>query len=245
MLKRLQYHHIYLPTILFLWVGLFLDSADLSNSLPYNQWLTNLLAIIVYYWVYNQVSKQIKRIMLFGILVAIFGEVLFSLVLGMYHYRLGNIPLYVFLGHSLVYTGVYYMARESVVKKHRQTFVSALYFSMILYSTLWLVLANDVFGFLCMLGVVLLLKRYQSSSLFFLLMFFMVAYLELLGTYYQCWYWPDIWFNQFSSVPSANPPSGIGFFYFAFDAGCLWLYKVFDRERWRRFLIIRQVMQRR
>ncbi len=226
MLNRLQYLHIYLPIIIFLWIGLFLDSAELSKLLPHNQWLTNLLIIVFYCWVYNQVSRKLKRIMLFGIFVAIFGEVLFSLVLGMYHYRLGNVPIYVFWGHSLVYTAVYYIAQERVVQKYKQPVITVLYYSMIMYSTIWLIFANDIFGFLCMLGIVLFLKRYKSSSLFFLLMFFMVAYLELVGTYYQCWYWPDIWFNRFSSIPSANPPSGIGFFYFAFDAGCLWLYKI-------------------
>jgi len=71
-------------------------------------------------------------------------------------------------------------------------------------------------------------------------MFFMVVYLELWGTYYQCWGWPPIWFDVFSWIPSANPPSGIGVIYFAFDAACLLAYKMFNLQKWHRF---RQMQQ--
>ena len=42
-------------------------------------------------------------------------------------------------------------------------------------------------------------------------------------------------------IPSANPPSGIGGVYFAFDVGCLWLYKHYSIKRWQRFRAIQRV----
>jgi hypothetical protein len=170
--------------------------------------------------------------MLYGLVVALAGEVFFSLILEMYRYRLGNVPVYVPFGHALIYASVYYFVREPVVFRHRQRIIALLYPLMILYSTLWLLLAHDVLGFVCMLTVLLLLRRWPESRLFFLLMFFMIVYLELMGTAYGCWHWPPVWFGHFDWVPSANPPSGISVFYFGFDAGCLWLYKHLNRGQW-------------
>ncbi|MDQ7002685.1 MAG: hypothetical protein Q9N02_08395, partial [Ghiorsea sp.] len=118
---------------------------------------------------------------------------------------------------------------------HQQRIIRFLYAAMLLYSLAWLVLANDVFGFMCMLVVVLLFKRIPEIKLFFLVMFFMVVFLEILGTHYQCWAWPPIWFDVFTWVPSANPPSGIGVAYFVFDAACLLAYKMLNLKKWQRF----------
>jgi len=173
------------------------------------------------------------------------GEVVFALGLGMYTYRLENVPLYVPFGHALVYAAVYYMTKERWVRKHQKRIISTLYPIIIIYATLWLIFANDVFGFVCMLVILVLFHRRPETKIFFSLMFFMVVYLELVGTYYQCWHWPSIWFGELSWVPSANPPSGIGVVYFAFDAGCLLCYKYLNLTSWRRFRAIQRIAHQR
>jgi len=178
--------------------------------------------------------------MFFGVFIAYAGEATLSLGLGMYTYRLENVPHYVPLGHAIVYAGVYYISKEPWVRKHQQAIIRVLYPTMILYSLAWLVFANDVFGFMCMLIVVLLFKRMPETKLFFLVMFFMVVYLEILGTHYQCWVWPPVWFDVFTWIPSANPPSGIGVVYFAFDAACLLGYKLLNIKKWHRFRSIQR-----
>jgi hypothetical protein len=237
---QLKYWNLYLPVVAFIWVGLYLDSVALAKTLPYNQLLADLIVLPVFFWVYYKSKRYLRQIMLFGILVAIFGETLFSLLLGMYTYRLENIPLYVFFGHSIVYAGVYYLAKEPTLKIHKELLVKILLITAVFYALFWLIFANDIFGFLCTLGLLLVVKRYKASRLFFLLMFFMVAYLELIGTHYGCWAWPSIWFNSITLISSANPPSGIGFFYFLFDAGCLWIYKHFNKQRWQKLRAVRQ-----
>jgi hypothetical protein len=172
--------------------------------------------------------------MLYGLLVALGGEVLFSLVLGMYTYRQENLPLYVPFGHSIIYAGVYYFVKEPFFRKHKIFISKYLYITMIIYSILWLFFANDIFGFLCLLVILGILRWKERTKYFFLVMFFTIVYLELLGTYFQCWYWPDIIFAKITFIPSANPPSGISVFYFGFDAGCLWLYKQFNPLKWQR-----------
>ncbi len=234
-MPRLKYLHIYFPIFITVWLGLFLDSNTVALELPYNQWLTNALVAINFLWVYFNASKSIKQLMLFGVLVALGGEILFSLILGMYSYRLGNIPVYIPFGHALLYASVYYITKEPLVRKQPHRLIRLLYPFMVVYALSWLIMANDLLGFTCTIIILFLLHKQPSSKPFFLIMFFMVVYLELVGTHYQCWLWPEIWFNSFSWMPSANPPSGIGVFYFAFDLGCLWLYKQQNRHRWSRF----------
>ena len=70
--------------------------------------------------------------------------------------------------------------------------------------------------------------------MFYLVMYLTVAYLEIIGTNFICWEWPSTAFDFFSFLPSANPPSGISFFYFGLDLGCLWLYKKRHKIAWKR-----------
>lgn len=242
--RLLHYHPVYLRVLLFLWLGLWLDSLCLAEEFKYGQYATDIFALLLFIWTYAHVKKQLKALMLFGLIVASLGEVVFSLLLGMYTYRLENIPLYVPLGHSLVYVAVYYIAKEPKIVQLKFFLVPFLYSAIILYALFWLYFAGDVFGFLCTALILLLLKRYPKSELFFLLMYFMIVYLELLGTHYGAWVWPEIWFDTFAFMPSANPPSGISVFYFGFDAGCLWLYKHYDKKRWERFRTLRKMREK-
>jgi len=245
LINQLRYLKIYLPVLIAVWAGLFLDSTTRSMSLSYSQWLSNGLILLAFVWVYRHASKAVGLMMLYGLVIALFGEILFSLVLEMYTYRLGNVPLYVPLGHSIIYAAVYYIVKEPLVRRHRAQIIRTLYAVMILYSSLWLMLSHDLFGFTCMLVILWVFRRRPSSRLFFLVMFFMVAYLELIGTYYQCWRWPDVWFGSLEWMPSANPPSGISVFYFAFDAGCLWCYRQFNRPKWQRMRAIQRIAKQK
>ncbi|MDX8388423.1 MAG: hypothetical protein R8M46_07825 [Ghiorsea sp.] len=237
----LKYLHIHGPLVVTLWLGLFLDSSFLAEYFPQNQLLTNGLVLMVFVWMFTHVSKTVKQLMLFGVGIAYLGEVTLSIGLGMYTYRLGNVPLYVPFGHALVYAGVYYIIKEPLIRQQQDKIIAALYALMFIYASAWLALASDVFGFVCMLLVILLFRRHPETRLFFLIMFFMVVYLELLGTYYQCWAWPSALFGTFAWLPSANPPSGIGVVYFAFDAACLLLYKLRNPKKWVRFRQLQKV----
>jgi len=242
---QLKFTHIYIPAMLVIWLGLFIDSTWMTQYISYGQGITNILVAAVFLWIFFQSSKVTRTLMFFGVFIAYAGEVTLSLGLGMYTYRLENVPHYVPLGHAIVYAAVYYITKEPWVRKHQQTIIKILYPAMLLYSLAWLILANDVFGFMCMLAVVLLFKRMPETKLFFLFMFFMVVYLEILGTYYQCWFWPPIWFDVFTWIPSANPPSGIGVVYFAFDAACLLGYKLLNIKKWQRFRSIQRTQSSR
>jgi len=228
-MTKFKYLHIHFFVLTIIWIGLLLDGRDITNQI-----YTNILVVVAFTWVYYSVSKSVKELMIFGLIIAFGGEVLFSLVFGMYTYRLENLPIYVPFGHSLIYASVYYILKEPLVKANKELIIKVLYFSMIIYSLVWFFFAGDTFGFICTLLILALFKRYPQTKLFFLFMYFTIVYLELLGTHYGCWYWPEIWFDKVSFISSANPPSGISVFYFGFDIGCLWLYKHYNIKRWNR-----------
>jgi len=235
--NRIKYLHIHLFTFLVIWLGLFLDSSRVDNQLA-----ASFVSFLAFLWVYRAVSKSSQHMMLAGLVIAFCGELFFSLLLGMYTYRLENLPAYVPFGHAIVYVSVYYIVKEPLVKQYKEKIIKVLFILMIIYSSLWLLIGDDSFGFLCMLVILFLFKRYPTTKLFFLIMFFTIAYLEIIGTHYGCWVWPDVWFDKVSFVSSANPPSAISVFYFGFDAGCLWLYKRYDRKRWARLRVIQSRM---
>ncbi len=87
--------------------------------------------------------------------------------------------------------------------------------------------------------VVFFLRNKPRERLFFLTMYIVVAFLEIVGTTYKCWHWPDTAWGVIPFLPSNNPPSGISLIYFLLDLGCLWLYKQRHREAWGRMKNIR------
>lgn len=235
----MRYARIYLTVLATLLAGLFIDGTTVAKLTPYGQWITNAIVLAVFIWVYSQISHKLKKLVLYGLVIALGGELVFSLGLGMYTYRLHNLPIYVPIGHTLIYTAVYYLVKEPRIKAMQPTLTPMLYWAMILYSTAWLVFASDLFGFACTLLILWVFKKRPHIKPFFLAMFFAVVLLELLGTYFQCWAWPEIWFGKLSWIPSANPPAGIAVFYFGFDAGCLWFYKKLNPKIWDRFVRLR------
>ena len=59
-----------------LWLGLFLDSSMVAEHILFNQWATNFLVLICFVWVYLRVTAKIKKLMLYGVALALIGEVI-------------------------------------------------------------------------------------------------------------------------------------------------------------------------
>jgi hypothetical protein len=222
--------------MLFMAFGLYLDSQSLSRIIPHNQLLANIAMIALFIWTYRNATRKLQKMMFYGMFIALGGECLLSLGLGMYEYRLENVPVYVPPGHAVVYASVYYFVRDPWVLKHQVNIERILLAFAIVYGVFWLFVDHDLFGFLCLVGFVLLFrynKKYfhnAKSRLFALSMFTLVAYLEQFGTFYGCWYWPTVAFDSWSWLPSGNPPSAIALFYLAFDRACVKAYLYMHRQ---------------
>jgi len=224
---------------LYIFVGLFIDSKYVVINYQESQWIANALMIFIFSIVWLKVTIKVRELMLYAVIIGYVGEYLFSVGLGMYTYRLENVPHYIPMGHALVYIGVLYFIKTFYVKLNRKLLEKIFTGIIIIYALALLVFKNDVFGFVLTAATLLILRNKPRERLFYLTMYLSIVFLEITGTSYECWEWPSKAWDYFTFLPSANPPSGISFFYFGLDLGCLWLYKQRHKIAWSRMKNIR------
>jgi hypothetical protein len=80
---------------------------------------------------------------------------------------------------------------------------------------------KDVFSLIFGIFFFLLLKRKKWQNLYYFIAL-CVIFIELGGTYFQCWKWVP---KTFGLIPAANPPMGAVFFY---AGGDVLLSKIVD-----------------
>ncbi|MDO6803790.1 hypothetical protein Q4595_15165 [Wenyingzhuangia sp. 1_MG-2023] len=225
--------------VLFVFV-LFFDSIYFSEHVTPSQIPINILMLLGFLKMYFRSTPRVKESMIYAVFIGFLGEHFFSRGLDMYTYRLENVPLYVPLGHAALYGRIFMFSKASVVKKNHKSVEQVFAIFIALLSTVYLVFFKDVFGFVMTLCVFLLLWKRPKHRLFFFSMYLLVAALEIGGTAFGCWKWPDTAFGVFSFLPSNNPPSGISLFYFLLDISCFYLYTLRNKRAWTRLKNIRQ-----
>jgi hypothetical protein len=149
---------------------------------------------------------------------ATIGEVTGSLIWGVYHYRLHNLPLFVPPAHGIVYlTG---LSLALALRRHARTLVVVAATAAATWGLLGLTVLprRDVAG---AVGVPLLLAflwRSRNRAIY-AAVFLVVASLELYGTALGTWRWertlPGL------GIPDGNPPSGVASGYVWFDVMAL------------------------
>jgi len=229
---------------LFLLLGLFLDSYYMAEIYSNTQILTNITVLIGFAILYLNSSLRVRKLMIYAAIIGAAGEYLFSIGLQMYTYRLGTVPLYVPLGHAIVYVSTIHFCKQPIIRVYRKQIEKYFTIAIVIYSSLFLIFADDVFGFVMSMAVIYLLRNKPRERLFFLSMYVAVVVLEIIGTSFQCWSWPDTSFGVIPFLPSANPPSGISLVYFLLDLGTLWVYKQCHKTAWARMKSVRQLRER-
>ena len=226
--------------LLFLFViALYFDGKDFAFIFPNAQTITNIFMLIAFFLLYKRSVKRTRELMIYAVIIGFAGEYLFSIVLDMYTYRLSNLPLYIPFGHAAVYARTYTFSKASIIKKHQNKIVKLLTLVISIFTLFYLIVFNDIFGFIMTIFVFLILINRPKDRLFFLTMYVVVAVLEIGGTAYEVWSWPDTAFGVFPILKSHNPPSGISLFYYLLDIGCFVMYTQFNRKTWKRFKNIR------
>ena len=151
------------------------------------------------------------------VVIASVGEVLGSLILGLYEYRRGGIPAFVPPGHGLVYLAALALGRSRTMRRHATAAVTATVAAGATWAAYGALVAQrrDVLGafwFLCLLGFL----AWGRARLLYVGAFVVVSYLELLGTALGTWAWaasdPGL-----HVVGQGNPPSGAAGGYGWFD----------------------------
>jgi hypothetical protein len=154
------------------------------------------------------------------VLVASCAEVVGSLVLGAYTYRLDNLPAFVPPGHGLVYLAGLRISQSGAVRRHPRAFVNGVIALVALWGLagLFLLGRTDVLGAITGTALIYVLLRGRASTLY-AGVFLVVAFLEVYGTSIGAWHWaataPD------TAVPTGNPPSGIAGVYVLFDIAAI------------------------
>ncbi len=146
------------------------------------------------------------------------GEVIGSLVWGVYRYRLHNLPLFIPPAHGLVYLSG--LALASLVPSRRLVAAAALGSAGWGLAGLTVLPRLDVAGAIGVPLLCIYLWRSRSRSVY-AGVFIVVAALELYGTSIGTWRWatdvPGL------AIPDGNPPSGVASGYVGFDVMALLL----------------------
>jgi hypothetical protein len=150
------------------------------------------------------------------VLFATVGEVTGSLILGIYHYRLYNLPLFVPPAHGLLYLSG--LALAGTLPKRPLVWIAAVGALGWGIAGLTLLPRLDVAG---AFGVPLLLLFLWRSRLraTYAGVFLVVAGLELYGTSIGTWRWAAT--VPVLGIPDGNPPSGVASGYVWFDVMAL------------------------
>jgi hypothetical protein len=151
------------------------------------------------------------------VVIATVGEVVGSLIWGLYEYRLENLPAFVPPGHGLVYLAGISLA--TLCGARTVLAIAAVAAGAWGLAGLTVLPATDVAGAIgCAFLVVVLLRTRRPV---YAGVFLVVAALELYGTALGTWTWA-------STVPGlelaqGNPPSGVASGYVTFDVLAIWL----------------------
>jgi hypothetical protein len=151
-------------------------------------------------------SRALRAQVVLVIVAATCVEYAASVGLGLYTYRLGNVPLFVPPGHGLVYLSAIALGRSRLFADRRRLLVSA----TLAVAGTWALVAllgprHDVLGavlFLCFVRFCLA----GRAPLVYCGAFLLTSYLELLGTGLGSWTWAH---HAGGLIPMGNPPSVI------------------------------------
>ncbi|MFM8828072.1 MAG: hypothetical protein ACKOGE_02145, partial [Actinomycetota bacterium] len=127
------------------------------------------------------------------VVVATTAELIFSTLLGVYDYRLGNLPLFVPAGHGLVYLAGYRFSQTRIARVHPRIIVGIAIAGAlgwgILGLTDWLGRV-EVAGAIAVAVLVVFLIIGRAPVLY-AGVFFFVAFLEIWGTWVGTWVWHE------------------------------------------------------
>jgi hypothetical protein len=161
----------------------------------------------------------LARAQALGVVVfATVGEVTGSLIWGVYHYRLHNLPLFIPPAHGIVYLSG--LALASLVPVRRLVAAAAVGAIGWGLAGLTVLPRLDVAGAIGVPLLCLFLWRSRSRAIY-AGVFLVVGALELYGTSIGTWRWaahlPGL------GIPDGNPPSGVASGYVWFDVMALLL----------------------
>lgn len=197
-----------LATTLYVPTCLALDREGLTAQL-----ILGLATVALLAWIARG-SGVGRRQIVCAVILATCGEVVFSLIWGLYTYQHAIIPLYVPPGHGIFYTLAAYAARqEALIRQQHQLRKWTLYAGTLIAAVSF-TFFSDTWGTLWWIGAALLLMRAKAPVLLSACFIF-TTLMEWAGTGIGNWIWHPI--VPGLGLTSANPPAGVGILYVILD----------------------------
>ena len=201
--------------------ALGIDSVSFKEIYFDGRQLTNVLAILYFSFFFLASDSYLRKLMFVMVFLSYIGELIFCTLLEMYHYRTPVIPLYVPFGHAIVYASGYVYAHTKWAVSNDNLLRKYFAISFALLFLAVGVFLNDLFSLIFGVFFFLILKRKRWQNLYYFIAI-CVIFIELAGTYFQCWKWSP---KTFGLIETVNPPMGAVFFY---AGGDILLVKIVD-----------------
>src|SRR3954470_12816245 len=180
--------------------------------------VTWLLLLVVLHGETRATRLQVGIVVVFASLI----EYVFAGWLGVYVYRLHNVPAFVPPGHGLVYLAALALGRSAMAHRHSRAVITATVVGCGGWVVWGLFVSDrpDLLGALWF-GCLLVFLSRGRTPLVYCGAFVVTSYLELYGTGLGTWAWQT--HDPTGLISIGNPPSGIAGGYCFFDAAALWL----------------------
>ena len=215
--QKLAPYRMHVALLVYTPILLFVDGRLVGRPV---QAILGLLTFAVLGVCVRSLDRQTRTAALVCVPVATLFEIFGSLIWGGYHYRLGNIPLYVPPGHALVYVFGITAAALPVARRHPLRVSQA----VLGVASAWALAGVTVFPLtghrLDVMGAMLLplfawcVLRSRRGTMFAAI-WVATATLEIAGTLAGDWTWEAT--APWSHLAAGNPPSAIAAGYAVID----------------------------
>lgn len=191
------------------------------------QYVAVVWTLCVWAWLYQGGGVQERRVLLLCTVISASGEVILSMVWGVYHYQFYNLPLFVPPGHALLMTLGLIASKKMLRYQAGSAFQSIFPWAAAIYAGFAWWLHFDQFGALlfCVFAICMIFNRARTL---YATMFVFALAMEIYGTALGNWTWQSNtpWLN----ISAANPPFSAGALYCLLDLLVLGALKLLARN---------------
>ena len=178
------------------------------------QYLAIIWSLCVWAWLYKSGGAEERRVLILCTAIAGFGEIILSLVWGLYDYQFSNVPLFVPPGHALLMTLGLLVSRKMLKHKAGSAFQAIFPWGAAIYAGFAWGFGFDQFG-AALFFVFAICMVFSSARMLYVTMFVIALAMELYGTALGNWTWRST--APWLEITAANPPFSAGALYCLLD----------------------------
>jgi hypothetical protein len=178
------------------------------------QFAAILWTLGVWTWLYKIGGIEERRVMILCTAIAGLGEVILSMVWGLYVYQFANVPLFVPPGHALLMTLGLMTSQTMVKHKAGRAFQAILPWGASIYAGFAWGVGFDEFG-AALFSVFAICMVFSRARMLYAVMFVIALVMELYGTALGNWTWLRI--TPWLGITATNPPFSAGALYCLLD----------------------------